>query len=79
MVNAEIDKEIKYYEYLLDNPNGQLSTLLNETDKEFVDRMQRTGIVRFGLDSAANRRYQVTSMGERIIRIELRSLRLKKI
>ena len=79
MTNEEIAEEIERYNYLIVNPNGLLSDLREKTGNEFVDRMQRTGIIKFGLDSAANRRYQVTSMGERIVQIELRSLYLKTI
>lgn len=72
-------KKIDAYEYLLKNPFDSLSTLRKKVGDGFVDYLQRTGIIKFGLNSAAEKRYQVTSRGERIIMIELRSLYLKMI
>ncbi len=79
-----VDKEstiekIDAYEYLLKKPFDSLSTLKKQVGEVFVNYLQRTGIIKFGLNSAAEKRYQVTSRGERIIMIELRSLYLKMI
>lgn len=79
MVDKEILNKIAAYEYLVSKPYDSLLTLKNRVGEEFVDYLQRTGIIKLGINSAAVKRYQVTSNGERIIRIELRSLYLMLI
>lgn len=74
-----LEKEIEAYEYLKDNTFGSLSTLIEKIGKNFVDYLASAGILAFGINSVAERRYQVTTKGEKIIKIQLRALYFQTI
>lgn len=77
MTNEERTK-MTGYEYILAHPNGSLSEL-DEIDSHLADYFASAGIIAFGINSRANRRYQVTPVGKKIAEIELISLKLKML
>lgn len=77
--NEKIIERIDAYEYLKKAPYGNLAILEIQIGEECVNHFKNDGIISCGLNSSADKRYQVTSNGKEIIEIELRSLYWKLV
>ncbi|MBQ1409110.1 MAG: hypothetical protein IIY87_05075 [Bacteroidales bacterium] len=72
----KIEEKIKGYEYIQNNLVGLISELKKNIGEPLVNYFVGAGIIAYGINSNADKRYKVTEKGKRISKIELISLRL---